>query len=166
MKYLVIGISGSGKSSVREILSERGYNSHEIDELARWENDDGAPIQPPANPHKEMFEHNHWNVNKAELKDLLKTKDDIYVCGSPSNLNEIFDLFDRVFLLKISESTLRQRLSQRKNNDFGKHPEELVAILSWHDGYQKNWFKHGAKVINAEQPTKDVVNEILKGSNG
>jgi hypothetical protein len=51
------------------------------------------------------------------------------VCGSCRNRDEFRPYFTKVFNLKIDDNTMRRRLAERTNNEFGKKSEEVELML-------------------------------------
>jgi len=92
----------------------------------------------------------------ASAKDKL-----IFLCGSPSNADDMLDLYDKVICLVVDKDTLKHRIASRTDHDFGKAPDELESILGWHDSFQDRYKDQGAVMIDATQSLEAVVNEIL-----
>jgi hypothetical protein len=67
--------------------------------------------------------------------------------------------FVKVFNLRIDDDTMRRRLRERTNNDFGKQPEELELMLRLNRSDEK---PAGAIDVDATQPLDDVVDELLR----
>src|SRR5947207_25715 len=102
--YLVEGLSGAGKSSVYEELIRRGYKAISTDRA--WK----TQVVPGT------FE---WNEQRA-LGELQSSQPDVlFVCGSSSNRDRFLPYFSKVFNLRIDDDTMRRRLRERTNNDFG-----------------------------------------------
>ncbi len=78
------------------------------------------------------------------------------------NQHDFRHYFQKVFTLRIDDETLKERLMNRTNNDYGKHPEELARQLEWNkkvvedSGYRQNI------LIDATQPLDKVVDNILR----
>ena len=49
----------------------------------------------------------------------------LFVCGSSRNRDRFLPHFTKVFNLRIDDDTMRRRLKERTNNDFGKQPAEV-----------------------------------------
>jgi hypothetical protein len=140
--YLVEGLSGAGKSSVYEELIHRGYKAISTDRA--WKSQ-----APPA----------VWDQDKA-LRELESPEPDVlFVCGSSSNRDRFLPYFTKVFNLRIDDETMRRRLEERTNNDFGKQPEELELMLGLNRSDEK---PAGAIDVDATQPLRQVVDELLR----
>jgi len=121
--YLVEGLSGAGKSSVYEELIGRGYKAISTDRAwkRRADPDTGLPGTPVVSI---------WDEQNA-LSELESPEPEVlFVCGSSSNRDRFLAYFTKVFNLRIDDDTMRRRLQERTNNDFGKQPEELELTLA------------------------------------
>ena len=141
--YLVEGLSGAGKSSVYEELIQRGYKAISTDRAWKFRTDTGSV----------------WDEQKA-LRELESPEPDVlFVCGSSSNRDRFLPYFTEIFNLRIDDDTMRRRLQERTNNDFGKKPEELELMLRLNRSDEK---LAGAIDVDATQPLDQVVDEVLR----
>jgi len=90
----------------------------------------------------------------------------VFLCGTTSNDNDIWDLFDRVIQLSVGDDVLQDRLAARTNNDYGKHPDDLGDILGWNGTIDGRHRASGAVVIDADRPVDDVVDDIVAQMTG
>jgi len=143
--YLVEGLSGAGKSSVYEELIRRGYKAISTDRAWKRQADtDAGSI---------------WDEQKA-LRELESPGPDVlFVCGSSGNRDRFLPYFTEIFNLRIDDDTMRRRLEERTNNDFGKQPEELELMLRLNRSDEK---PAGAIDVDATQPLDQVVDEVLR----
>jgi FMN phosphatase YigB (HAD superfamily)/dephospho-CoA kinase len=167
---LITGISGSGKSSVCDELRKRGYKAYDI------ENMDGLFVMINKTTGKiadkydkdnlEWVKQHDWICNKNKLQELVRknAKGIVFYCGTASNLDELLFLFDKIFLLKVSPKILRERLSTRKSNDFGRTSEVQKWILRWKKWWENHMREKGAIIINANRDLQEVTTDIAKRS--
>ena len=116
--YLVEGLSGAGKSSVYEELIQRGYRAISTDRAWKRhaEPDTGLPGGPI------QYDNSLWDQEKA-VSELESTEPDVmFVCGSSRNRDSFLPYFSTIFNLRIDDDTMRRRLRERTNNDYGKQP--------------------------------------------
>jgi hypothetical protein len=138
--YLVDGLSGTGKSSVYDELIGRGYKAISTDRA--WKRDNSM-----------------WDEHKA-LGELERSDPELlFVCGSGRNRDRFLPYFTKVFNLHIDDDTMRRRLQERTNNDFGKQPEELELMLKLNGSDEK---PAGAIDVDATRPLDHVVDEVLR----
>jgi hypothetical protein len=136
----VEGLSGTGKSSVYDELIGRGYRAISTDRA--WKRDNSM-----------------WDEQKA-LSELERSDPEVlFVCGSGRNRDRFLPYFTKVFNLHIDDDTMRRRLRERTNNDFGKQSEELELMLRLNRSDEK---PAGAIDVDAAQPLDQVVDEVLR----
>ncbi len=156
--YLVEGLSGAGKSSVYEELIQRGYMAVTTDRAWKYHAhpDTGLPGRAG------RYDNAMWDAQKA-LSELESPEPDVlFVCGSSGNRDRFLPYFTKIFNLRIDDDTMRRRLQERTNNDFGKQPEELELMLTLNRSDAK---PAGAIDIDATQPLHQVVDELLRLAN-
>jgi len=141
--YLVEGLSGAGKSSVYEELIRRGYKAISTDRA--WKSRD--------------HENATWDRDRAVSELGSAEPEVLFVCGSSLNRDQFLPYFTKVFNLRIDDETMRRRLEERTNNDFGKQPEELELMLTLNRRDEK---PAGAIDVDATRPLRQVVDELLR----
>jgi len=145
--YLVEGLSGAGKSSVYDELIRRGYKAISTDRA--WKvlaGDDNAM----------------WDMNKALMELESQEPEVLFVCGSSRNRDSFLPYFTGIFNLRIDDDTMRRRLRERTNNEFGKGPEELQRMLELNRSGEK---PAGAIDVDATRPLRQVVDDVLRLAN-
>ncbi len=153
--YLVEGLSGAGKSSVYDELIRRGYKAISTDRAWAYHADPVTGL--PGGPiHHDTF---MWDRQKA-VSELERPEPDVlFVCGSSRNRDSFLAYFTKIFNLRIDDDTMRRRLAERTNNEFGKRSEELDLMLALNRSDEK---PAGAIDVDATQPLDQVVDELLR----
>ena len=153
--YLVEGLSGAGKSSVYEELIERGYKAISTDRAwkVHADADTGLSDRPI---------HSMWDQQKAVSELESPQPEVLFVCGSSRNRDRFLPYFTRIFNLRIDDDTMRRRLRERTNNEFGKQPEEVELMLRLNRSDEK---PAGAIDVDATRPLNQVVDELLRLAN-
>jgi dephospho-CoA kinase len=169
----ITGVSGCGKSTVQEALKRLGYTAYDVDDTALsgvFDNKTGERItMPPVNQRSpEWFATHSWLIIPEAIKRLKSESIHrlVFLCGAARNDKDFWQLFDTVIWLDVSESTLRQRITERKDNDYGKSESELESILKWHKKATASYKKLGAHIIDANKSLDTVVGQILNISDG
>jgi len=165
----VTGLSGSGKSSIRKALQARGYTAYDNDEggFKAWYNrqtGEKAKVQPAWKDVDRQLKATYWKkFERSKVQQLAARAQDkpIFLCGTSPNDSDVWDLFDRVIHLSVSDRTLRHRLAARTGNDYGKHPEDLKDLLQWNQSQDKLMAGLGATIVDAERPLDQVVDDVL-----
>ena len=153
--YLVEGLSGAGKSSVYDELIRRGYKAISTDRAWKYHADtdtglSGRPVQ---------YDNSMWDERKAVTELESQEAEVLFVCGSSRNRDRFLPYFTKVFNLRIDDDTMRRRLKERTNNDFGKQPAEVELMLRLNRSGEK---PAGAEDVDATQPLDQVVDELLR----
>jgi hypothetical protein len=153
--YLVEGLSGAGKSSVYEELIRRGYRAISTDRAWKYYADPDTGLRGgPRHSDNSM-----WDQERAVSELESPEPEVLFVCGSSRNRDRFLPYFTKVFNLRIEDDTMRRRLRERTNNDFGKQPEELELMLTLNRSDEK---PAGAIDVDASQPLHQVVDELLR----
>ncbi len=153
--YLVEGLSGAGKSSVYEELIRRGYKAISTDRA--WKRQADPETGLPGRPGH--YGNSIWDQRKA-LSELESPEPEVlFVCGSSRNRDRFLPYFTKTFNLRIDDDTMRRRLQERTNNEFGKQPEEVELMLRLNRSDEK---PAGAIDVDATQPLDQVVDEVLR----
>jgi len=125
----ITGVPGTGKSTVRQELLQRGYialGGAEDHLAAFYDNRTGDRIGRwiPVHERTPEWSAKHtWKITRDTLEKLKASDPNnlVFVCATTANdVTELWDLFDKKIALTIDEVTLRHRLATRTNNDVGK----------------------------------------------
>ncbi|GHH45756.1 AAA family ATPase [Lentzea cavernae] len=162
----VTGVSGAGKSTVCDLLKERGEAAVDTDweGYNRWiDRVSGEVVVDPPDPVPAgWLDRYGWLISRdrvVELADRSRGRE-VYLFGGVENEAEVRDLFDLVVCLVIDDATLRERLAGRTTNSFGKHPEELAASL-WHNERMEARYRAlGAVIVDGTLPVEEVVEAV------
>ena len=172
--YYVTGLSGTGKSAVLRELRVRGFRARGVDEdgYADWINritgrPDAFPRNDPEFDFHAWYAAHYWVLSVRRISLLSRAAarlgKPVFLCGSASGDDVVWQLFDKVIALVADQETIRRRLAARPEG-FGKTPEELADVLFWHAGFETAYRGFGATVIDATRPLLEVVAEILAAS--
>jgi gluconate kinase len=151
--YLVEGLSGTGKSSVYEELIRRGYKAISTDRAWAYHADPDTELRGG---------FRLWDQQRAVGELESAEPGVLFVCGSGRNRDRFLPYFTKIFNLRIDDDTMRRRLQERTNNEFGKQPEELELMLTLNRSDEK---PAGAIDVDATQPLHQVVDELLRLAN-
>ena len=163
----VTGVSGSGKSSVCEVLKGQGRAAVDGDweGYSRWVHRQSgeAVLDPPYPAPAGWLLRYAWRVQPETVESLAaRMAGGVgYLCGGFENEGEVWRFFDQMVCLSIDAATLRDRLASRTTNHFGKHPEELQAALDWCRDVECRLRDRGATMIDGTQPLEEVVAQVV-----
>ncbi len=147
-RVLLTGMSGVGKSTVAERLSELGYKAVDTS-YGGYSVADEQGIQ-------------HWDLDR--IRHLLATEDVdvLFVVGTEEGQGSLYDEFDHVVLLSAPRDVMVARLAARTNNPFGKSPEELAKVLADLEMFEPMMRRAATHEIDTDKPLDDVIAEILR----
>lgn len=165
----ITGMSGTGKSTVKEELTHRGYLAYDTDEneLTIWtDKHSGQPASSSSAIQQgtpEWYETYLWTLQTEKVRVVANQVTDrpVFMCGIPGNWREAIPMFDMVFCLTLDNESLEHRLTQRTNNDYGKAVHELRDILEWNKSMATDAKNLGAILVDASLPVGDIVDTIL-----
>jgi dephospho-CoA kinase len=146
-RVLLTGMSGVGKSTVAERLSELGYKAVETDYGGFSVVDERG--------------RQHWDIDR--IRQLLATEDVdvLFVVGSDDHQVLFYPDFDYIVPLSAPRDVMVERLASRTNNPFGKGPDELAKILADLEEYEPMMRRSATHEIDTSQPLGRVIDEIL-----
>jgi len=167
MKVLVTGYPGTGKSSVAKELQRRGHTAYDTEAMRSYMHAEsiqtGARIPLPQPVPRGWFETaGGYNWDIPRVTTLLNAHEDVFICALADNQEELYDMFDKIFLLTLNELEMEHRLRLRDTTDYGKDPGELADILVHHLHFEQGMLNNvGAVPVDATHAIPEVVNEIL-----
>lgn len=169
---LITGISGVGKSTISKKLNEKGYKSYDMDDepdlFSMVYKGTSQPVKNHDNEDLEKVMEIDWNCDIEKLASIIEneTVELSFYCGNASNINQILPLFSKMILLKAGPEIVRQRLTARTENDFGRTSEVQDWIMTWKDSWENEMKEKGAIVIDAHKNVDGFVEEIINKITG
>lgn len=166
---LVTGISTSGKSTIAKELRNHGYEAYDTEHngISAWFNKKmgkrAAEFGKMPERTKEWLDEHEWLISKdwvTKIAAEAKNKP-IFLCGGAANEPEIRAMCDKVIWLKTNEATIRQRVNNPRDHDYGTKPHELIAIIESNKRKETEYEGCGATMIDATQPITKVVGDII-----
>ncbi|HHX29287.1 MAG TPA: AAA family ATPase [Firmicutes bacterium] len=141
-------MSGTGKSTVIQKLSELGYNAVDLDQ-PDW---------------SEYNEEGDWIWREDRVRKLLAEFDGdiLFVSGCATNQVEFRSMFDHVILLSAPQDVIIERLRSRTNNPYGKRPEELAEVLGYMETVEPLLRRGADYEIVTTVPMEDLISSILR----
>lgn len=162
-KYLITGRQGCGKTTVIKQLQQLGftaYNTDDLPEATKLQNiESGEVIEWPKTAVD--WTKYAWNWQKPEIERLLASSDTVFLGGVVSNQKDFYPLLDTVFILTVSEQSLRGRL-QSHEHESHHLPGEIDRIINNHTAKQQQFIDDGAVPINGERSASEIADEILQ----
>jgi dephospho-CoA kinase len=145
-RVLLTGMSGTGKSSVIQALSARGFKAVDTDDGWCEQLPDGRP---------------RWRVGAIGQRLDTDDADVLFVAGCEQNQVRFHPRFDLIILLSAPVEVLAERLATRTTNSFGRAPGELARVLDDLQAVEPLLRQAATHEIRATVPLGDVVAEVL-----
>lgn len=146
-RILLTGMSGTGKSTLIAQLVGLGYRAIDLDSAGLCE----------------------WDVNGDELwledevQRLLATEDGeaLFVAGCAANQVKFYGQFDHIVLLSAPVEVMKERLTTRTNNPYGKDPSEAARILEQKVTIEPMLRRSASAEVDTSGPVDQVLAVIL-----
>ncbi|MGH2584642.1 MAG: AAA family ATPase [Dehalococcoidia bacterium] len=147
-RVLLTGMSGTGKSTVIGELAARGFTAVDMDEPG-W-----SAYGPTGD----------WVWREDRTHDLLSAGDGdiLFVSGCAENQVQFYPQFDCIILLSAPAGVLVERLRTRTNNPYGKHPDELAAVLGYLETVEPRLRRTAGHEVDTSAPLDEVVATVLR----
>jgi hypothetical protein len=167
--FLITGNPGSGKSALAGELTRRGLLAIDPDhdpELSYWEDATGQRISladGPQRPDEDWLSSHRWVWSRSRMQQILAGADGaVFVCGIALNQDELLDLFDQVFLLRIDGPTQEARLDAHDaQHPPGRSEAGRREIRVGRPVFEAQMLRQGAIAVDATRPTAAVADKIL-----
>jgi dephospho-CoA kinase len=128
-RILIMGISGTGKSTVTAALAAHGYTAIDADtpDFSHWGTPPFLPAElgPPVEPERDWL----WQEDKIAALLAREDTDLLFLSGCAANMVQFLPRFDHVVLLSAPAALIQERLATRTTNDYGKDPAEAERVL-------------------------------------
>jgi broad-specificity NMP kinase len=167
MHILITGVSGAGKSTLAGQFVKLGFAAYDLDGVPSlfkmvYKGTD-TPVENHSNLDVDKVQNIDWNCDIDLLKKMIadEKRSPAFYCGAASNIDDLLPLFDRVYILTVSESVMRHRLKHRTNSDYGAVTPVQDWIMTYKDWWENDMLEKGAHPIDAHRSPEEVANAIL-----
>lgn len=146
-RVLLTGMSGTGKSTLVEELSRRGFRAVDV----------GEPDWSESTPDGD------WVWREERVRELLDSDEAewLFVSGCAENQVKLHDRFDAIVLLSAPRDVVLERLATRTNNAYGKRPEEVAAVLGYMETVEPRLRRVAHHEVDTGAPLDEVVARVL-----
>lgn len=169
MKTLIFGPSGSGKTYITKELRKFNVNSIDADlvtGLCSWFDKNGNKVTYQENADKEWLNNHSFLWDKNFLKQYLIKNPNTILLGVSENIFDMFDLFDKVYYLDISENKQDERLRHKsRDNPMGSTEYQRKNAIIWGQTLKQKARELGIKFIDATQTPEEIYKKIYTENN-
>jgi adenylate kinase family enzyme len=167
--FLVTGNPGSGKSTLAHELARRGLATIDPDDdpaLSFWKDDAGNRVsraESPAAPDEQWLRAHHWVWSRSRLQDLLTQQPGaVFVCGIALTIDQVLDLFNCLFLLRIDAHTQEDRLLAYDISDrLGRNEAGKQQIRDGRLVFEAQMLELGAIALDGTASTTALADQLL-----
>jgi len=161
---LITAVAGTGKTTACKTLQQLGYRARDIESipgLYELINVKTGKIVP--GNRDQIKENLDWSCNKTKLLKIVDSESTelALYCGGMANTEEVWDVFDAVVVLTVSDDTTVRRLSTRKAGEFGSTQASRDWVLSWKHDLEQRWLRMGGIAVSAEDTPEEVAKHII-----
>jgi dephospho-CoA kinase len=169
--FYVTGTPGSGKTTIQEELVNRGYEAYDIDQPrfggpVNLKTGERTTVPPIEDRSPDWFKEHEWRVSRSGVEQLKAEAKDkvIFLCGTTTTEHLVWDLFDKILFLNVDEPTLRHRILNRKDNDYGQGEGELEIIMNRYRTAQEKLPTLKVTLIDATGSIDETTEAVIKAS--
>jgi adenylate kinase family enzyme len=165
MKVLIFGPSGSGKTFISNTLKNSGVNAFDdgdIKDLSAWYDKNGNKVAEPKTANEALGNYYSFIWSKRILAEFLNKYSDVYIFGGSGNIFTMFDLFDKIYFLKVEPQIQKERIlnSSQRNSQMDINEDGLVIWGGWLEEAAK---KDNVPFIDASLTPKQIF-AIIQGN--
>lgn len=164
MKVLVFGPSGSGKTYLSSTLQKLGINAVDsdlIEGLSSWYDGADNKIVYSEDADKEFLNNHSFLWDRKFLEDYLSKNPDVYLFGASGNIFDMFDLFDKVYFLKVDPDLQKERLlHDSRENPMGNTEYQRENAVRWGQELGQKAKAAGIEFVDATFKPEEILNLI------
>lgn len=150
---LVTGMSGTGKSTVLNLLEQRGYRVVDTD-FGGWIEDNPLPGGTSVEP--------LWREDRIDalIAEHELSGEPLFIAGTVRNQVKFYPRFDEVVLFSVPLEVMLERIAGRNTNPFGKIAEERDRIVADTTEIEPLLRSSATVEIDTRKPLAEVVKQL------
>src|SRR5690554_971967 len=117
----ITGMSGTGKSTILDKLSEKGYKTIDTDY---------NQFSIKVYNHEQLDYEWIWDTERIKKEIDEHTEGILFISGTVSNQGKFYSKFDEVIFLSAPLDLILQRVQERTTNNYGKSNTDRREIIN------------------------------------
>ena len=162
--YLISGLPGTGKTTIEHELQKLGYEVINTDN--EWGYDGNIETEEPdtesGGSGPDWHKTHGWIWSSKTVHPLLSAPRDkpLFICGGSRNESKFYDLFEKIFVLRVPDAVMRERLVARGDSNTSNEPF-IKRMLAFNEDAYEHAKRINGIIIETARPLADCMKEIL-----
>ncbi len=167
MNILVTGMSGVGKSTLCQLLVERGFVAYDLDEiegLCHLYHPDGSIVADYENRRDLNMLETEYLCDIEKLRAHISRQSGVvFYCGFVDNFKDVAVCFEKIVLLTIPAEENKRRMSIRTTTEFAKDEKTQDELMAYKNEWEAMVAEHDPLVVDASAESEEVGVRVLQG---
>jgi broad-specificity NMP kinase len=166
--YLLNGPSTAGKTTIGELLAERGFKVIDTDQAfghyANFETEKPVDFPSSGHPSAEWYKANGWLWDREKVEKAFQEIENqtVFFCGGAYNEHHFYPRFTKVFRLHVSPEEFEKRIRARGDDPHTNNPNFRKRMLDFLKTSVQHATASGMIVIDTSNTKPEVsLKEIL-----
>jgi hypothetical protein len=163
MKVLIFGPSASGKTYVAHALQKLGINAFDAENikgLSAWYNQEGKKVSEPTTVDEAAEKRLAFLWSRRSLARFLDQYTEVYVFGGSGNIARVFDLFDKVYFLKVDPELQKARLLSPERSTPHLDKNEQGEPIIWGSWFEELAMQQNISFVDASLTPEEILEAI------
>jgi hypothetical protein len=167
MLIYITGVAGSGKSTLRDELTSRGYRAEDGDSgFCAWfdEHNDRVPTMPLHLRTQAWYAAHQWRLLPERVSELAtRCTDSVgFLLGVAANPEDVADSFTACYYLTADADTIEQRLKTRDGESYSTRFAAFASVRAWQQSAEETWETYGYLPLDSARPSSELADELLR----
>ncbi len=167
MLIYITGVAGSGKSTLREELEQRGHRAEDADEgFCAWFDHDGhqVPTMPLHLRTPDWYANHRWCLLTERVSAFAdECANDVgFLLGVAANADEMAPYFASAFYLTADTDVIRERLRSRDGEAHATRFAAFSSARDWQESAEQHWRSQGFAALDSSGTPSDVADALIR----
>jgi AAA domain len=166
MLIYVTGVAGSGKTTLRAELQERGHRARDADEgFCAWFDADGNQV-PTLALHlrtPRWYMNHRWRLLPERVAEFAHDCETGlgFLLGVATNADEMAPYFGALVYLTADAELIRDRLRDRDGTAHATRFAAFASVRDWQHAQEQHWVKQGYTPLDSAADPSAVAEKLL-----